>query len=148
VSESEFGFDGFARKWVPALPAWNAAAERPAWLEAGSEQERRHLYMAAMERIGGDGVVFSEALRERVRREAAAGVPILELLDGLLRDPEVGDREKAAILFQRVFGVPTSRARFITSWQPSNRSPEAKRVLERVSLCVEDARLAGLWSPP
>jgi len=148
VSESRFAFDDFARKWVPATPAWLPASERPAWLEAGSEDGRRRAYMEAMARVGGDAVVFSEGVRDRVRRDAAAKVPILDLLDGLLEDPEVGDPGRAALLFQRVFGVPASRAGFIASWQPSNRSPEAKRVLERVTLCVEDARRAGLWSPP
>lgn len=143
-----FGFDEFARKWVPAPPAWSRPEDRPAWLAAGSEDERRQAYLDAMERTGGDAVVFGRGVRDRVQRDAAAGVPILTLLDGLLQDPEVGDRGRAAILFQRVFGVPVSRAGFIASWQPSNRSREAQRVLERVSLCVEDARRAGLWSPP
>lgn len=148
MSGGRFGFDEFARKWVPATPAWSPPEERPGWLAAGSENERRRAYQDAMERAGGDAVTFGAGVRDRVRRDAAAGVPILTLLDGLLRDPEVGDRGRAAILFQRVFGVPASRAGFIASWQPSNRSREAQRVLERVSLCVEDARRAGLWSPP
>jgi hypothetical protein len=148
MSENEFGFDAFARKWVPAPPAWAPAAERPGWIDAGSEAERRKAYLDAMGRAGGEGVAFGEGVRDRVRRDAAAGVPMLELLDGLLADPEVGDRDRAAILFQRVFGVPPSRAGFIASWRPSNRSREAERVLERVRLCVEDARRAGLWSPP
>ncbi len=148
MSENEFGFDAFARKWVPAPPAWAPAAERPGWLGAGCEEERRRAYRDAMERAGGEGVGFGEEVRDRLKRDAAAGVPILELLDGLLADPEVRDRERAAILFQRVFGVPPSRAGFIASWRPSNRSREALRVLERVRLCVEDARRAGVWSPP
>lgn len=148
MGESEFGFDEFARKWVPAPQAWSRSAGRPAWLDAGSEAERRKAYMDAMERTGDDAVVFGDGVRDRVRRDAAAGVPILELLDALLRDPEVGDRQSAALLFQRVFGVPASRAGFIASWRPSNRSREAERILGRVLLCVEDARRAGLWSPP
>ena len=97
---------------------------------------------------GGGAVAFSEGLRAQAKRDAGAGVPILTLLDGLLRDPEVANRERAAVRFQRVFGVPASRASFIASWNPSNRSHEAKRVLERVSRCVEDARRAGLWELP
>jgi hypothetical protein len=103
--------------------------------------------MDTMEQTGGDAFVFSRELVDRLKRDAAAGVSILELLDGLLREPEIGGREVVAVLFQRVFGVPASRARFIASWQPSNRSHEAQRVLERVALCVEDARRAGLWAP-
>lgn len=148
MGESKFGFDEFVQKWVPAPPAWSRAAARPDWLEAESEDERRRAYMDAMGGTGGDAVAFSEGLRARAKRDAGAGVPILTLLDGLLRDPEVANRERAAVLFQRVFGVPASRASFIASWNPSNRSHEAKRVLERVSLCVEDARRAGLWELP
>lgn len=148
MSETEFSFDAFARKWVPAPPAWTPAAERPGWAEAGSEEERRRAYLDSMGRAGGDGVVFGEGVCDRLKRDAAAGMPILDVLDGLLADPEVGDCARAAVLFQRVFGVPPSRAGFIASWRPSNRSREAARVLERVRLCVEDARRAGLWAPP
>lgn len=147
MSETPFGFDAFARKWVPPPPAWLPAAGRPTWPDAGTEDERRRAYMEAMGRAGGDAQVFSEGLRDRLKKDAAARVPILDLLDRLLRDPEVGDPGRAAVLFQRVLGVPASRAGFIASWQPSNRSAEAKRVLERVTLCVEDARRAGLWEP-
>ena len=140
----DFDFDAFARKWVPEPPAWR---ERPAWLDAGTEAERRHHYLAAMARAGGDAVVFGEGIRKRLRSHAAAGTPILELLEALLREPEVGDPARAACLFQRVFAVPASRAGFIASWRPSNRSREAKRALDRVALCVEDARRAGLWAP-
>ena len=148
MTQETFGFDAFARKWLPPPPAWkDAAAARP-WGLAASEGERCRAYMEAMQQAGGDSPAFRRELVDKLKRDAAAGVPILALLDGLLREPEVGGREAVAVLFQRVFGVPASRARFIASWQPSNRRPEALRVLERVALCVEDARRAGLWSPP
>lgn len=148
MSEAAFGFDDFARKWVPEVPAWIPEGDRPSWLRAGSEGERRRAYLAAMDSAGGDAPVFGEGLRDRIKRRAADGVPILDLLDELLRDPEVGDPGRAALFFQRVFGVPPSRAGFIASWRPANRSREAQRALARVSLCVHDARRAGLWFPP
>lgn len=148
MSERGFGFDDFARKWVPPFPAWLPAAERPTWPEAESEDERRQGYMETMERSGGDAVAFDEGLGDGLKRAAAAGVPILTILDGLLADPRGGEGARAALLFQRVFGVPASRALFIASWKPTNRRPEAVKILERVVLCVEDARRAGLWAPP
>jgi hypothetical protein len=148
MAETPFGFDEFATKWVPAPPPWSRETEGPAWAGAASEDERRRAYMEGLRRSGGEGLEFSQGLQDRLKRDAAAGVPFLTILEGLLEDREIGDTAAIVALIQRVFGVPASRARFIASWRPTNRSTEAKRVLERVALCIADARRAGLWSEP
>ncbi|MBI5018305.1 MAG: hypothetical protein HZB55_22800 [Deltaproteobacteria bacterium] len=148
MTEKVFGFDEFATKWVPAPPHWEPEDEGPARAGPASEGERRRAYLGGLRQTGGAGLVFSQELQDRLMRDAASGVPFLSILEGLLEDPEVGDTDAIVALVQRVFGVPASRARFIASWRPTNRSTEAKRVLERVALCIADARRAGLWSAP
>jgi hypothetical protein len=145
MAETPMGFDAFAAKWVPEPPAWNPAGAAQTWRDADTEDERRAGYREQLARTGPE---LSEELTARLRRDAAAEIPMLEFLEGMLTEPGVGNGEAAALAVQRVFGVPPSRARFLASWRPGNRSEEARRVLERVALCIADARLAGLWAPP
>ena len=137
-------FDAFVEKWVPQPPAWQPAAAGQVWRAAGSEVERRFGYRAQMARMGEP---VRPELAERLRRDAAAEVPLLDTLAWLLADPEVPTPGDAARVVQQVFGVPSSRALFIASWRPGNRSDAARRVLDRVALCIADARCAGLWEP-
>lgn len=138
------GFDAFVEKWVPQPPAWQPAEAGQAWRAAGSESQRRLGYREELARMGAP---VRPELAERLRRDAAAEVPLLDTLAWLLADPEVPTPGDAARVVQQVFGVPTSRALFIASWRPGNRSDAARRVLERVALCIADARSAGLWEP-
>ena len=138
------GFDAFVAKWVPEPPAWSTAAASQPWRDAPTEDRRRDAYREQMARTGP---ALPEDVAHRLRQAAAAELPMLELLEGLLADPGVGSGEAASLAVQRVFGVPPSRARFLASWKPGNRSDQARKVLERVSQCIADARRAGLWEP-
>ena len=145
MAETPMGFDAFAAKWVPEPPSWSPAAAAQAWRDADTEDGRRAGYR---EQMACSGPEVPVDLAERLRRDAAAELPMLEILEWLLGEPRIGGGEAATLAVQRVFGVPPSRARFLASWRPGNRSDQARRVLERVSLCITDARRAGLWAPP
>lgn len=145
MAETPMGFDAFAAKWVPEPPPWSPARAAGTWREADTEDGRRAGYR---EQMAKTGPALPAELDTRLRRDAAAGVPMLEMLERMIADPRIGSGEAAALEVQRVFGVPSSRARFLASWRPGNRSDQARQVLERVALCIADARLAGLWALP
>ncbi|MDF1552028.1 MAG: hypothetical protein P1P84_03145 [Deferrisomatales bacterium] len=142
MAETPMGFDAFAAKWVPEPPPWNSPATAQTWRDADTEDGRRVGYR---EQMACSGPEVPVDLADRLRRDAAAGLPMVEILEWLRGESRIGGAEAASLAVQRVFGVPSSRARFLASWRPGNRSPEARRVLERVALCIADARRAGLW---
>lgn len=146
MQEDKLGFDDFCEKWLPPRPAWAAKDEKPQWMRGESEDQRRQMYIDHMGQIGGDAFTFSESAGEKLKRDATAGEPIMAILDRLLKEPETSEKEAIAVLFQRVFGVPKSRAGFISSWNSSNRSEAATKILERIMICVFDAHRAGIWN--
>jgi hypothetical protein len=147
VTATDFGFDEFCKKWVDQPPAWGQTPEKPPWVSAATEDERCRAYMEHLRQAGGEHFFFSQEIQEELKRDVAAGLPISDILDRLLGKTEIADRDAVVVLFQRVFGIPLSRARYLSSWTPANRSREAEKVLGRVLFCIADARRAGLWSP-